>query len=168
MSSSPSQTHPAFALRQETPEGRRETIRSARWALVIACAYLVLFSDQSAGTIGLGGIVIALFLASNLILGRIPAEMVGTPQFNVSLALMDAVFIGASLYFAGQLSVELVVLCLGVLVLAIAGLGPGAMAIGTVTLAACYLLIVWAVGSEPLLRSEILLRAPFLLSAAIV
>jgi hypothetical protein len=151
-----------------TPEGRRETIRSVRWALVIACAYLVLFGNESAGSLGLGGIVVVLFLASNLVLGRIPARLVGTPPFNVGLALTDAVMIGASLYFAGQLSVELVVLCLGVLVLAIAGLSPGSIAVGTVALGLCYLVIVWLAGTESLLRSDILLRAPFLLSAAIV
>jgi hypothetical protein len=167
-------THPEQALaagpavRTETPEARRETVRSVRWALIIACAYLVLFSEQPSQSLGLGGIVIALFLASNLILGRIPAATVGAPEFNVGLALVDTIFIGASLYFAGQLSVELVFLCLGVLVLAIAGLGTGAIAIGTIGLALCYLLIVAVWGAEPLLRSGILLRAPFLLSAAIV
>jgi hypothetical protein len=153
---------------RETPEARRETIRTVRWALVIACAYLVLFSNQTSQSFGIGGIVVALFLASNLVLGRIPARIVGTPQFNVGLALTDAVLIGASLYFAAQLSVELVVLCLGVLVLAIAGLSPGAIALGTVAMAMCYLIIVWAAGTEPLWRSSILLRGPFLLSAAIV
>jgi len=147
---------------------RRSTVVMVRWALIIACAYMVVFSETRSGARGLGPLVIVAFLASNLIVGRLPMTLVGTSRFSFSIAVLDTVLIGASLYFAGQVSVELVVLFLGVLVLTIAGFRLGVIAVLTIGLAAASLLMTGLAGSHPLLRSSMLLRVPFLLSAAMV
>jgi len=147
---------------------RRSTVVMVRWALIIACAYMVVFSESSSGTRGLGPLVIVAFLASNLVVGRLPTTLVGTSRFGFGIAVLDTLLIGASLYFAGQVSVELVVLFLGVLVLTIAGFRLGVIAALTIGLAAASLLMVGMAGSHPLLRSSMLLRVPFLLSAAMV
>jgi hypothetical protein len=146
---------------------RRSTIVMVRWALIITCAYLVLFSDQTRGATGLGPLVIAAFLASNLIVGRLPVQAVTGPTFHIGVATLDTVLIGLSLFCAGQLSVELVVLLLGALVLAIAGIRLGIIALLTIGLAVASLLMVWINGSEPLQHSSMLLRVPFLLAAAV-
>ena len=146
----------------------RDTIVMVRWTLIIACAYLMLFSDGSAGIHGLSLAVIALFLGSNLVVGRLPPEVVQTQQFRIGVAALDTVLIAASLYLSGQLVVELVVLLLGVLVLAVAGLRPGMIAAVTLGMTGVYLLLVSVGGGQSLLRSSMLLRVPFLLCAAIV
>jgi hypothetical protein len=146
---------------------RRSTVVMVRWALIITCAYMVLFSEQARGVAGLGPVVIAAFLASNLIVGRLPARAVSGPGFHIGIAALDTVLIGLSLFCAGQLSVELVVLLLGALVLAIAGMRLGIIALLTIALAVASLLMVWVNGSEPLQHSSMLLRVPFLLAAAV-
>jgi K+-sensing histidine kinase KdpD len=144
----------------------RGTIVMVRWALTITCAYLVLFSDQAWGTAGLAPLVIVTFLASNLIIGRLPAQTIASSSFNVTVAALDTVLIGLSLFCAGQLSVELVVLLLGVLVLAIAGIRLGIIAALTIGMAGLSLVMVSVNGSEPLHHTSMLLRVPFLLAAA--
>jgi len=145
----------------------RDTIVLVRWALTITCAYLVLFSEQSRGATGLASLVIVTFLASNLIIGRLPARTIAWTGFHLSVATLDTVLIGLSLFCAGQLSAELVVLLLGVLVLAIAGIRLGIIAALTIGMAGLSLLMVSVNGSEPLRHSSMLLRVPFLLAAAV-
>jgi hypothetical protein len=147
--------------------GNRDTIVLVRWALTITCGYLVLFSDPVAGAAALAPLVIVAFLASNLIIGRLPAQSVNSPSLHLGVAALDTVLIGLSLYCAGQLSVELVVLLLGVLVLAIAGIRLGIIAALTIGLAGVSLLLVAVNGSEPLHHTSMLLRVPFLLAAAV-
>jgi len=149
-----------------TVAAHRDTIVLVRWALIITCAYLVLFSEQSRGTTGLAPLVIATFLASNLIIGRLPARAIALPGFYIGVAAVDTVLIGLSLLCAGQLSVELVVLLLGVLVLAIGGIRLGIIAALTIGMAGLSLLMVSVNGSEPLRHTSMLLRVPFLLAAA--
>jgi len=61
-----------------------------------------------------------------------------------------------------------VLLCLGILVLAIGGLRIGRIAVATLALTLAYLAIVWFTGNASLWRSSVLLRVPLLFTAAIV
>jgi hypothetical protein len=144
---------------------RCSVIISARWALIMGCAYLILFSRHGVTPAGLG--VIAVFLASNFFLTRIPSG-VRSRGFQLALASTDTVLICAALYVAGELTIELLVLFLGVLVLAIAGLPSWAIATVTLLMGAAYLGMVWLVGgSSATWQSSTLLRAPFLLGVAL-
>lgn len=147
---------------------RLATILHVQWALAIACAYLVLFGHESGDPHGIGPLVVAGFLATNLVLGRLRPALAERPTFAMVLAVVDGVLIVASLYVAGQLSIELVLLCLGILILAIAGLTIGSIALATLALTLAYLVIVWLTGGATLWRSSVLLRVPLLFTAAIV
>jgi hypothetical protein len=147
---------------------RLKTILNVQWALAIACSYLVLFGRESGDPDGVGPIVVAAFLAVNLVVGRLRPATVQQPLFGLALAAADAVLVVGSLYVAGQLSVELVLLCLGILILAIAGLHTGPIALATLGLTAAYLGVVWFTGGTSLWRSSVLLRVPLLFTAAIV
>ncbi len=149
------------------PEDRRQMIVMVRSSLIVACAYLILFSEGSSGAQGIGPLIIALYLASNLVVGRLRPEVIGTQPFNVTIAILDTILIAASLFLAGQASVEMVVLFLGVLIVAIAGLRATAIAGVTLALCAAYLLMAWVSGRD-LSRSSMLLQVPFLLCAAMV
>jgi len=142
-------------------------IVTVRWALILTCAYLMLMGrgGEEVPT-WLGPLLIAAYLASNLVVGR--AQQPYTQGLKVGLAVLDSCFIAASLWVAGQLSVELLLLCLGVLILAIAGLSVGTIATVTIGLSVASLAVGWFTGSAPLLQSSLLLRVPFLLGAAMV
>lgn len=143
-------------------------IVTVRWALILTCAYLMLMGRSGAEEVPswLGPVLIATYLASNLAVGR--ARQPYSQALKVGLAVLDSCFIAASLWVAGQLSVELLLLCLGVLVLAIAGLSLGTIAVVTVGLSLASLALGSLTESAPLLQASLLLRVPFLLGAAMV
>ncbi|MGH7787468.1 MAG: hypothetical protein ACRERC_11415 [Candidatus Binatia bacterium] len=159
----------SLAAASAAPEGARlGTILHVQWALAIACAYLVLFGRESGDPHALGPLVVAGFLATNLVVGRLRPALAESALFGLALAAVDALLIVASLYLANQLSIELILLCLGILILAIAGLRIGPIALATLALTASYLAIVWFTGDATLWRSSVLLRVPLLFTAAIV
>jgi hypothetical protein len=143
------------------------TIVTVRWALILTCAYLMLLGPGNALPYWLGPLLVAAYLASNLFVGRVAAQEM-SQSMKLGIAVLDSCFIAASLWVAGQLSVELLLLCLGVLVLAIAGLPLGIIAAVTIGMAVASLVVGWVTGSERILQSGVLLRVPFLLGAAMV
>ena len=149
-------------------EKQRDTIVLVRWALILTCAYLMLLGKDGVGPVWLGPLLVAAFLGSNLIVGRLPRSYFGQQRFKISIALMDVCFIAASLWVAQQLSGELFLLCLGVLVLAIAGLSLGTIAAVTIAMSVVSLAVAWVSGSQLVWQSSVLLRVPFLLGAALV
>ena len=155
---------PFVTLTGDAGETRHNTIIQLQWALAIACAYLVLFSQPM---IVAAALVIVAFLVLNLVLGRLQPTVTNTTLFILGIALVDAILIAASLYVAGQLSPPLLMLCVGILVLAIGGLSIGAIAVATIVMTVAYLLLVWLAGSAPLWQSSVLLRVPLLFVAAI-
>lgn len=157
-----------FAASSAAEPTRLQNILHVQWALAIACAYLVLFGRESGDPYGVGPLVVAGFLATNLVIGRLNPATAERPMFGIGLAAIDSLLIVGSLYIAGQLSLELVLLCLGILVLAIGGLRIGPIAIATLALTLAYLGIVWFTGNASLWRSSVLLRVPLLFTAAIV
>jgi len=159
---------PVAAVDEVPGTVRLATILHVQWALALACAYLVLFGRESGDPLGLGPLVVAGFLATNLVIGRLRPGWAERPLFGFALAVVDALLIVSSLYVAGQLSGELVLLCLGILILAIAGLRIGPIAVATLALTGAYLGIVWFTGGGTLWRSSVLLRVPLLFTAAIV
>lgn len=148
--------------------GRHSTILLVQWALALACIYMVLFSEQSRGLASWGSIVVLAFLATNVTIGRVDVATTNRRSFMVTVGLIDAVLIVASLQSAGQLSVELVLLCLGIVILAVAGLRLPTIAIASVAMTLGYLLIVGLTGGESPWRAGTLLRLPFLFIAAVV
>lgn len=137
-----------------------------QWALTIACSYMVLFGRSEVELLGPALIIVAL-LATNLVIGRLRPAVVQSKQFTVGIGLLDTLLIVGSLWVAQQLSVELVLLCLGIVILAVAGLRLGTIAIAAFAMTIGYLVIVALVGSESPWRSSTLLRMPFLFTAAI-
>ena len=142
-------------------------IVTVRWALILTCAYLMLLGRGAEDLPPwVGPLLIAAYLASNLVVGR--AQQPFSQGLKVGVAVLDSCFIAASLWVAGQLSVELLLLCLGVLVLAIAGLSVGTIAAVTIGLSVASLAMGGLTGNASLLQSGVLLRVPFLLGAAMV
>lgn len=161
-----SQQVSATKMGADIVDERSQVLVSARWALIMGCAYLILFSPRGVAPAGLG--VIAIFLASNFLLARRPAGWLSSHAMQLGLAAADTVMICAALYVAGEFTVELLVLFLGVLVLAIAGLPSWTIAACTLLMGIAYLGMVWIVGGAAATwKSGTLLRAPFLLGVAL-
>jgi hypothetical protein len=156
-----------MGLGEATRESQIRTIVTVRWALILTCAYLMLLGPETTLPSWLGPLLVALYLGSNLLVGRSSGPDLSQAA-KVGIALVDSFFIAASLLVAGQLSVELMLLCLGVLILAIAGLSLGVIASVTLGMAVASLVVGWATNSELILQSGVLLRVPFLLGAAMV
>jgi hypothetical protein len=135
--------------------------------LTIACSYMVLFGRSDVELLGPALIIVAL-LATNLVIGRLQPAVVQSQQFTIGIGLLDTLLIVGSLWVAQQLSVELVLLCLGIVILAVAGLRLGTIAVAACAMTIGYLVIVALVGSESPWRASTLLRMPFLFTAAIV
>lgn len=163
-------TEPKTAHADNTAAGRdRERHRAIihiQWALALACAYLLLFNEQATWTVEKAVVVVALLTVS-IVLGRIKPARTRADSFGVVLGLTDAILIVASLYVAGQLTPPIVMLCLGVLILSIAGLRVGVIAVLTLLMTGVYLLVVWKTGEESFLRTSVLLRVPILFTSAI-
>jgi hypothetical protein len=147
---------------------RHSTILLVQWALALACTYMVLFSEQSSGIAGWGSLVVLAFLVMNLAIGRVEAAIAQSRTFMVVVGLLDAVLIVASLQASGQMSVELVLLCLGIVILAVAGLRLPTIAIASLGMMSAYMLIVVWTGDESPWHTGTLLRLPFLFTAAVV
>ena len=146
----------------------RQTIVMVRWALLITCSYLICFSEGGAGATGAGPLLIAVFLASNLVVGRLPSERLATREFKIGIAVLDTVLISSALYLAQQLSAEVLLLFLAVVVLAAAGLELGVIARITLLVSVADVLLIWLTSNQSIWRSSMLLRVPFLLSAGLL
>jgi hypothetical protein len=109
-----------------------------------------------------------VFLASNLVVGRLPGASLATREFKIGIAVFDTALIASSLYLAQQLSVEVLLLFLAVVVLAAAGLELGVIARITLLVSVADVVLMWLTSREPIWRSSMLLRVPFLLSAGLL
>ncbi len=148
-------------------EDRYSTLLHIQWAFALSCAYLLLFNEQAEWTVSGALLIVGLFVV-NLVLGRLGPSSLTSTGFTFALALIDIVLVTACLYVADQLTVQIVLLCIGVLVLSIAGLKVGTIAVVTLVMMAIYLFSVWATGSEDFLKSSVLLRVPLLFTSAFV
>lgn len=149
-------------------EKQRETIVMVRWALILTCAYLMLLGRETAGPPWLAPLLIAAFLGSNVVVGRLARRYIAAQPFKIGVAVMDTCFIAASLWVAQELSIEILLLCLGVLVMAIAGVRLGTIAGVTLAMSVISVAAAWISGSQVVWQSSVLLRVPFLLGAALV
>jgi hypothetical protein len=161
--------HAAVPAQWFPPEAvKKDTIVMARWALILAAGYLVLFSQTTIDARTAGMVTTAVFLASNLFLARMPAEKLASPAVSAGIVVLDSVLIALALYLGGHLTVPLLVLCIGVVTLALSGLSLGIVAMVTLWLTGAYLFISWQLGHQEVWTSGMLLQMPFLLCAALV
>ena len=146
---------------------RHSTILLVQWALALACTYMVLFSEHGRGIAGWGSVIVVAFLLTNVAIARVDSSTAQTRGFMAGVGLADALLIVASLYTSGQLSVELVLLCLGIVILAVAGLRLPTIAIASLGMMSAYMLVVVWAGDESPWHTGTLLRLPFLFTAAV-
>ncbi|MFQ5859625.1 MAG: PAS domain S-box protein, partial [Anaerolineae bacterium] len=138
-----------------------------RYTLIIAMAYLLLVGvDFSPPPVGLVLLVLAA-LMSNVVMTYLPARITDSMAFNVGIIVGDTLWITAALHYSGLFGAEFFYLYFFVLLLAAIGENLGLIALGAVVVCTVYVFMLSAGGgSTSLWSSRLLIRIPFLFTAA--
>ena len=137
---------------------KRRIIVVLRWVMAIALSYLVIFSARDpAGW--RSGLCIALLLASNLVLMRLPEATFHHPAFDPVLVAADTALITAALWICGNAGPDFFVVFLAAL-----GGRLELTALGAALAAAAYLSVLPAGVAW---TSAALLRVPFFFVTAL-
>jgi signal transduction histidine kinase len=141
---------------------KRHVLVMLRWVLIIALSYVLVFSSRW-DTLGTG-LCIALFLASNVILMRLPARAFTHPLFDPILGGVDIVGITLALWLCGSAGADFFFLFFFVIFLGSLGERPELTAIGAGLAGTAYLVFLYP---GDLYEPTILLRIPFLFITAL-
>ena len=138
-----------------------------RYTLIIAMAYLVLvehgFSSTPRGLL----LLIVAALASNVLVARLPVRITESTAFYAGVILGDTLWITAALIYSGLSGADFFYLYFFVLLLAGIGESVGLIAVGATVVCIAYVFVLSATGgSASLWSSRLLIRIPFLLTAA--
>jgi PAS domain S-box-containing protein len=146
---------------------RSQALVLLRYTLIIAMAYLVLvehgFSSTPRGLL----LLIVAALASNVLVARLPVRITESTAFYAGVILGDTLWITAALIYSGLFGAEFFYLYFFVLLLAGIGENVGLIAVGATVVCIAYVFVLSATGgSASLWSSRLLIRIPFLITAA--
>lgn len=138
-----------------------------RYTLIIAMAYLVLvehgFSSTPRGLL----LLIVAALASNVLVARLPVRITESTAFYAGVILGDTLWITAALIYSGLFGAEFFYLYFFVILLAGIGESLELILVGATAVCMAYVFVLSATGgSASLWSSRLLIRIPFLLTAA--
>ena len=146
---------------------RSQALVLLRYTLIIAMAYLVLvehgFSSTPRGLL----LLIVAALASNVLVARLPVRITESTAFYAGVILGDTLWITAALIYSGLFGADFFYLYFFVLLLAGIGESVGLIAVGVTVVCMAYVFVLSATGgSASLWSSRLLIRIPFLITAA--
>jgi len=142
---------------------KRRIIVVLRWVMAIALSYLVIFSARDPGG-WRAGLCIALLLASNLALMRLPETTFHHPAFDPILVATDTALITAALWICGSAGADFFFVFFFVVFLAALGGRLELTALGAALAAVAYLSVLPAgMAWTP----AALLRVPFFFVTAL-
>ena len=136
---------------------KRRVILLLRWALMLSLSYLMVFSARAG--VATAGVWVALLLASNLILARLPESVFHLRAFDPTLLLVDLTLTTTGLVLCGASGPDFFFLFFFVIFIASLGGRPELSALGAALAAIGYLCLVQR---DHGLDAAILLRVPFL------
>lgn len=148
---------------------KKRTIMILQWLVMIVTSYLLLFSK---GTISEDPQVhglIALFLASVLLLQWLPAEFFHHRFFDTTLLLTDTLLISASIYMNRDVPWDLFLIYFFILLLAAIGTNLLRIVIGSILVSLIYLALMVQEGkgiSE--IGTDLVIRIPFLFGVSVL
>lgn len=114
-----------------------------RWVLVTAAAYLMLFSGSSSPSVGVL-CVVALLLASNILIGRLPDAVVAHAGFDLMVLLVDTVLLSLGFYLSSGLTSDFYLIYFFVIFLAGVSERLSSVLIGSLLAAGAYVSLRWA------------------------
>jgi signal transduction histidine kinase len=155
-------------LTGNTVMGKKQTVVLLRWVLIIAFSYLLLL-DAAATTVRPRLVVlIALALASNLVIGRMPDQWADGRPFEFGVVLFDAAWVTLGLTWAPNISGDLFLLYF--LVMFVAAMGESLlMIVGSAFVVSMVYgaTLSFQPGQDFRLTTSALLRVPFLFVVAL-
>jgi signal transduction histidine kinase len=148
--------------------GKRRTVVLLRWVLIIAFSYLLLLDATATAVRPRLVLLIALALASNLVIGRMPDQWAHRRTFDFGVVLFDAAWVTLGLIWAPTVSGDLFLLYF--LVMFVAAMGES---LETIVGSAFVVSVVYGAtlsfqqGQVFQLTTSALLRVPFLFVVAL-
>lgn len=150
------------------PSSKLRAFLLLRYTLIIATTYLLLAEHQFGNVSPLALALIALALASNVVVGKLPRSVTDSMRFAVSVLIFDTAWITAVLMSSGRFNADFFMLYFFLLLLAAIGENLRLIAIGACVVCAAYLFGHsttgggWASWTSPSL-----IRIPFLFTTAV-
>jgi len=146
---------------------RSRAVALLRYTLIIAIAYLLLVEHKFSSLPTSLIVLIVAALVSNVMMARLPARITDSTAFYAGIVLGDTLWITAALLISGLFHAEFFYLYFFILLLAAIGESLGLIVVGAVVVCTAYVYVVSATGdSTPLWSSGLLIRIPFLFTAA--
>jgi len=121
-------------------QDKKAAIVSLRWLLVIAAAYLMLFTGQ-VHNIWVGTIVV-LMLTCNVVISRLPESVVQHAGFDLTVLVIDTVLLSAGLYCTAAISSDFYLLYFFVIFLAGASEKLASVLLGSILASVAYVSVV--------------------------
>ena len=145
---------------------KRRLLLLVRTGLTLAIGYLVIFSAGSKEVPPLQLSFVALYLGSNLVIAWIPARMLATAVFDVSLVLFDTAATSFALYLMPEANTDVFIFYFVIVLLAsISDRLSHTLLAPVVTGVAYIAFLCTRYSTAELLEPAILLRIPFFLLA---
>ncbi len=139
-----------------------------RYTLIIATAYLLLVEQDFTPPAPFVGFLIALALASNVVIGRLPRQVTDSMRFATAMIVFDTAWVTAALMSSGRFNADFFMLYFFLLLLAAIGENLRLIAIAACVVCGAYLVGHSATGGGwEMWSSPSLIRIPFLFTTAI-
>jgi len=156
------------SVKQESHVNKQRTVVLLRWVLIIAFSYLLLLDTSSGRPPTHLALLIAVALASNLVIARMPLQFVQSRSFDFSVVVFDAAWVTLGLAWAPNVSGDLFLLYF--LVIFVAATGESlSMIVGSAALVSLVYGATLSLNPSGDLRltTTSLLRVPFLFVVAL-
>ncbi len=154
-------------MKNSVPD-KRQTVVLLRWVLIIAFSYLLLLDANTTTVQPHLVVLIAVALASNLVIGRMPEQWAERRLFDFGVVLFDAAWVTLGLIWAPNVSGDLFLLYF--LVMFVAAMGeslPMIVGSAAVVSAVYGTMLSLQAGQDFRLTTAALLRVPFLFVVAL-
>jgi signal transduction histidine kinase len=149
-------------------ESKKSVIVSLRWVLVIASSCLILFNDKQGQPGDIAQIIVLLLILSNFLIILLPVWVFRKTYFDFLLVCSDIALISISVWMTDQIHSDFFFLYFLVIMIAALSETTKSLLLSGSIVAIVYLIMVWKLeGAMSLLRTDILIRVPFLLMVTI-
>ncbi|MEK6561586.1 MAG: hypothetical protein AABZ59_00260, partial [Candidatus Binatota bacterium] len=148
---------------------KKQAISILQWLIVIVTSYLLLFSKGAASEDPRVYGLIVVFLASPLVIRRLPEAVFQHRYFDIALLVTDTALISASIYMNRDVPWDLFLFYFFILFLAAIGENMVRIVIGSVLISLVYVGLLLEQGKGlSQIGPDLFIRIPFLFGASIL
>ena len=148
---------------------KKQAISILQWLIVIVTSYLLLFSKGAASEDPRVYGLIVVFLASSLVIRRLPEAVFQHRYFDIALLVTDTALISASIYMNRDVPWDLFLFYFFILFLAAIGENMVRIVIGSVLISLVYVGLLLEQGKGlSQMGPDLFVRIPFLFGASIL